>query len=90
MKLPQALLKCDKMKTVFFDNEGIFNGDSGKTLPVNNISIHVNDISQNMEQTENSETPEVRTRGRKKSALKNKEQAKVKLARDKHQLRKSC
>ena len=38
-----------------------------------------------------SEIPEVRTRGRKrKRTLKNKEQAKVKRARDKHPLRESC
>ena len=36
----------------FFKNEEIVNGDCGKTSPVNNVSIHVNDISQNMEQTE--------------------------------------
>ena len=75
----------------FFENEEIVNGDCGKTSPVNNVSIHVNDISQNWEQTEISEIPEVRTRGRKrKRTLKNKEQAKVKRARDKHPLRESC
>ena len=72
----------------FFDNEKNFNGYGGKTLPVNNVRIQENDISQNMEQTEISE---IRTRGRKrKSILKNKEQAKVKRARDNHPLRESC
>ena len=49
----------------------------------------MNDISQNMEQTEISKIPEVRTNGRK-GTLKNKERAKVKRARDKHPLRESC
>ena len=75
----------------FFENEEIVNRDCGKTSPVNNVSIHVNAFSQNMEQTEISEIPEVRTRGRKrKRTFKNKEQAKVKRARDKHPLRESC
>ena len=50
----------------------------------------MNDISQNMKQTEISEIPEVRTRRRKrKCTLKNKAQAKAKRARDKHPLRES-